>query len=193
MELDETNFESPVVEVLEFDDLETYEHTKLKPLSVICAVEAKTRKILALGVARMPAKGKLASVSVAKYGKRVDERSRVRRELFSKLQKFIHPKAVIKSDESSHYRRDLRKFFPDADHQTFKGRKSTSAGLGELKKGFDPIFSINHTFAMMRANVNRLFRRTWNTTKRPDRLEAHLYLYAVYHNVDLRFKELQPR
>lgn len=192
-EIVEINFGSPLVEVLEFDDLETYEHTKLKPLSVICAVETKTRRILALGVAQMPAKGNLAKLSVAKYGKRKDERPRVRRELFNKLQKFVHPHAIIKSDENGHYRRDLKNFFPEADHQTFKGRKSTPAGLGELKKGYDPIFSIDHTFAMMRANVNRLFRRTWNTTKRPDRLEAHLYLYALYHNVDLRFRELQPR
>jgi hypothetical protein len=38
---------------------------------------------------------------------------------------------------------------------------------------------------MIRANVNRMFRRTWCTTKRRDRLEAHLVLYADYHNEQL--------
>ena len=59
-------------------------------------------------------------------------------------------------------------------------------GQGELKKiGFDPLFDLNHTAAMIRANINRLFRRTWCTTKRADRLEAHLELYVQYHNREL--------
>jgi hypothetical protein len=56
-------------------------------------------------------------------------------------------------------------------------------GQGELKKvGRDPLFSLNHTCAMLRANLNRLFRRTWCTTKRIDRLEAHLWIYVRFHN-----------
>lgn len=38
---------------------------------------------------------------------------------------------------------------------------------------------------MLRANVNRLFRKTWCTTKRADRLYAHLILYAHFHNTML--------
>ena len=55
--------------------------------------------------------------------------------------------------------------------------------LDNFKKvKFDPLFSLNHTFAMLRANVNRLFRKTWCTTKKPQRLADHLALYALYHN-----------
>ena len=43
-------------------------------------------------------------------------------------------------------------------------------GQGELRdKRFDPMFALNHTCAMLRANINRLFRRTWCTSKRIDR------------------------
>ena len=35
---------------------------------------------------------------------------------------------------------------------------------------------------MLRANVNRLIRRTWCTSKRIDRLVDHLTLYADFHN-----------
>ena len=46
---------------------------------------------------------------------------------------------------------------------------------GELKKrGKDPLFYINHTLAMLRANVNRLIRKTWCTTKDPAQLIYHL-------------------
>ncbi|MCB0350947.1 MAG: transposase, partial [Bdellovibrionales bacterium] len=68
-------------------------------------------------------------------------------------------------------------------HLTTPGQRGCVAGQGELKKvAFDPLFSINHTFAMCRANINRLLRRTWCTTKRPDRLVAHLDLYVNFHN-----------
>jgi transposase-like protein len=183
LHLNALNRARPAVEVMEFDDLETFEHTKLKPLSVILVVEQKSRRILGFEVARMPAKGVLAKISREKYGKRIDERKKARDQLLRNIQPLIATKALIKSDESFHYPLDVRRFFPLAEHQTFKGRRACVVGQGELKRiGLDPIFSINHTFAMLRANINRLARRTWCTTKKPDRLYAHIQLYALYHN-----------
>jgi sugar phosphate permease len=70
-----------------------------------------------------------------------------------------------------------------------QGQRGSSTGQGELKKiKFDPLFSLNHTCAMLRANVSRLFRKTWCTTKRPDQLRAHLMIYAEYHNSQLSQK-----
>ena len=92
---------------IQFDELETFEHTKCKPLSVIIAV----------------------------------------------------------------------------DRKTCKGKRGCVTGQGELKKvGFDPLFSLNHTFAMFRANMNRLFRKTWCTTKVPQGLIDHIDLYIQHHN-----------
>jgi transposase-like protein len=168
---------------LEFDDLETFEHSKLKPLSVIVAIESKTRRVLGFRVARMPAKGLLACKSIKKYGRRKDERKRARSELFTEIKPFINHDAVIKSDESFHYPADVKKHFPNCTHSKFKGRRGCVTGQGELKSGgFDPLFSLNHTFAMFRANINRLFRRTWNTTKIPERLTLHIAIYALFHN-----------
>ena len=76
-----------------------------------------------------------------------------------------------------------RRHLPEADHQTVKGLRGCIAGQGELKKaGFDPLFALNHSAAMIRANVNRMFRRTWCRTQRRERLALHLALYAQYHN-----------
>lgn len=58
--------------IMEFDDLETFEHTKLKPLSVTMAVESKTRRILGVRVSQMPARGAITKLSIKKYGKRKD-------------------------------------------------------------------------------------------------------------------------
>jgi len=170
----------------QFDDLETFEHTKLKPLSVIAAVgasECDNRRIFGFRVARMPAKGVLAKRSREKYGPRPDQRRQKRHELFQFLAPKVAQYALIASDENPHYPPSVKKFFPEATHKTVKGQRGCVVGQGELKKiGFDPLFSLNHTFAMFRANISRLVRKTWNTTKLPERLEAHIELYVRYHN-----------
>ncbi len=38
---------------------------------------------------------------------------------------------------------------------------------------------------MLRANINRLFRKTWNTTKKVEALIDHLWIYVRYHNAVL--------
>jgi len=182
-ELHKLNQSSSACIEVEFDDLETFEHTKCKPLSVTLMVEYKTRRILGFEVARMPAKGLLAEISRKKYGVRKDERPYAREVLFKRVQKYVHPEAIIRSDSNPHYLSAVKKYFPQAKYQTIKGTRGAVTGQGELKKvGYDPIFSLNHTFAMLRANINRLIRKTWCTTKRPDRLLAHIYVYSLSHN-----------
>lgn len=168
---------------VQFDELETFEHTKCKPVSILIAVEENTRWILGFSVAKMPSKGKLATISRRKYGEREDERPRKRQELFTQLKEIVHPEAVFKSDMNPHYGPDIKRCFPHATHVTHKGRRGCVTGQGELKKiGFDPLFSLNHTCAMFRANINRLIRKTWCSTKRVDRLRAHVQLYVQFHN-----------
>jgi hypothetical protein len=38
---------------------------------------------------------------------------------------------------------------------------------------------------MLRANINRLFRRTWCTTKKPECLRQHIAVYVEFHNTVL--------
>ena len=174
------------VHVVEFDDLETFEHTKCKPLSITLAVQSQTRRILGFEVSSMPAKGKLAHKAREKYGPRKDDRRKGRSRLFKHLQDLVHEEAQFRSDSHPHYPRTVKKYFPKANHVTFLSRKGSLGGGGELKTGgFDPLFSLNHTCASFRMNVTRLLRKTWYTTKRPDRLTAHLWLYADFHNTNL--------
>jgi len=183
--LREANYQKPKSRIIEFDDLETFEHTKCKPLSVTLAVESRTRRILGLEVSSMPAKGLLVK-KARKYGYRRDERKRGRAILFQSIQDFVAEEAVIKSDNNPHYPPDVAEYFPKATHRRYEGKRGSLGGQGELKKvKFDPLFSLNHTCAMFRANVNRLFRKTWCTTKRADCLRAHLMIYAQYHNEHL--------
>ena len=154
----------------------------MKPLSVTIAV-ADDRLLLATVVSVMPANGPLAEKSRKKYGERKDERAEGRRLMFNKLLPIVAPTAEFRSDQNPHYPADLKAAFPFAKHQATKGRKPRDHGQGELKiGGFDPLFSLNHTCASFRANVNRLIRKTWCTTKLAERLSLHLHIYADYHN-----------
>jgi len=173
---------NPAIQI-QFDDLETFEHTKCKPLSVALVVEVKSRKILGFSVSRMPAKGPLARISRKKYGHRPDQRPTGWRDLMLKVGAYVSPSATITSDDNPHYPKVVKKHFPGAIHKTIKGGRGSSTGQGELKKlKFDPIFSLNHTCAMLRANMSRLFRRTWSTTKIIQGLHDHLSVYVAFHN-----------
>ena len=184
-ELRAGNLRKPKAQTVEFDDLETIEQSKDRPLSVTLMVESKTRRILGLEVSRMRAKGVLARRR--REGEvRVDERRYGREALFRRAKDLLSDDLEIKSDSNPYYRQSVEKFFPKAKYRQFLGKRGSLGGQGELKQlKFDPIFSLNHTCAMLRANVNRLIRKTWCTTKRKDRLYAHLMIYAAYHNTHL--------
>ena len=173
-------------EDLQFDEMESFEHTKCKPLSIGLLVDAKTREILGVSVASMPATGLLAQISRKKYGWRKDERAKEAKLLFTRLSEVIHPEAQIASDQNPKYPGWLKSTLPQIRHTAHKGRKPRSAGQGELKKGYlDPLFSLNHTAAMIRANVSRLIRKTWCTTKKAENLRARLWVYLHFHNTQL--------
>ena len=181
---------------IQFDDMETHEHSKWKPLSITIAVSQKRKKRLILGVqvSQMPAKGKLAALARKKYGPRKDQRAQGRARLFQDLKPLVCDDAIIRSDQNPHYVEDVRKHFPSCTHKTHKGRRGCIVGQGELKRGgYDVLFTLNHTFAMIRDNLKRLGRRTWCTTKKAERLQGQLGIYALYHNEFLLKKKTGPK
>lgn len=172
-----------LVAEVQFDDMESFHHSKLKPLSIPLAVENHSRLILGFGVSVMPAKGLLAAKSRRKYGKRADERSFVWHKVFGGLRRYVAKDATFHSDCNPLYPSALRRYFPQVKYKRSMSRRACVVGQGELKSGgFDPLFSLNHTAAMLRANINRLFRKTWCTTKKITALYDHISLYALRHN-----------
>jgi transposase-like protein len=178
---------------IQLDDLITKENSKLKPLSVSIAVDEDTRKILAVEVSRIPAFGHLSKIALKKYGPRKDELFEGLTRLFQKITPILAVEVVVKSDEHSRYPGFISAYLPRAKHLQFKSERSCIAGQGELKKtGHDPLFVVNHTCALLRANVNRLIRKTWCTTKVPLRLQEHLEIFIYFYNQILLKKALSP-
>jgi transposase-like protein len=168
------------------DEMETFEHTKCKPVSIPLVVDAWTREILDIDVAVMPAKGRLAKIAKAKYGFRRDDRVPVMTRMMERLNALVAKDAVVRSDMCPRYGPIISKALPQVRHQTVRARRGCVVGYGELKAtGKDPLFNLNHTAAMVRDNVKRMSRRTWCTTKRIDRLRDMLWIYVDYHNTVL--------
>jgi hypothetical protein len=172
------------------DELITFEHTRCKPVAVCMAV-SKDRKILALSVSSMPAIGKhLRQVSLRKYGIRPNLRRKGFASCLEKIRPTVSRDTVFMTDEEPSYASLIQKHYPEQPHRQFRSKRAVIAGQGELKDhSFDPLFAINHTFAMLRANLARLVRRTWATTKRMARLEEFLQIYAAFHNLELTAQE----
>jgi hypothetical protein len=166
-----------------FDEMETFEHSKCKPVSIAISVIDGDRKILAAIAAQMPAKGLLAGISRQKYGPRKDERPRALRMLMSRLKEVTISCPTLKSDECPRYPKYIAEAFEGFSHLRYKGRRGCVVGQGELKEGgFDPLFSLNHTCAMIRDGIKRLSRRTWCTTKKIECLQDLLDLFVWFHN-----------
>jgi hypothetical protein len=91
--------------------METFEHTKCKPVSIPLAVEKQSRRTIAIEVASMPAKGKIARISRAKYGVRDDDRKEALTLVLQRVKTAAPGIKVIKSDMCPRYPNVVKKTF----------------------------------------------------------------------------------
>ena len=172
---------------IQIDEMESIEHTKLKPLTIPICVSS-TYKILGINVGKIPAKGHLAELSKKKYGARENEREFALRELLIYLRDEVQIKPItITTDSHPLYLKLIKEYFPDSAHISIVSR-STKEKKRELihhkvtKKVFDPLFALNQRCAKIRSDIRRMTRRSWCTTKKVENLKKHLLLYQIYNN-----------
>lgn len=154
---------------VQFDEMETFEHTKLKPISIAIAVRAKTGQIIDAEVATMNAKGHLASASRQIYGLRVDTRKDACKSVIETVKCIARDEITIASDSKRAYPNIIREVIPHAAIKQCKGRT-------------EELFRLNHAAAKIRADLARMARKTWCTTKKMERLQDHLLLYIAWNN-----------
>lgn len=175
------------IQELQFDEMESIEHTKLKPLTIALAV-SESYQLLGVQVGTIPAKGLLSNLSRKKYGPRLDQSSQAVEKLLRSLK--VSPMAksfLIKSDSKPSYKKIVADVFPSQFHETHiarenkEKRRELKYTLAE-KKIFDPIFAANQRMAKLRDHIKRLTRRSWCTTKKLINLESHVYLFMAENN-----------
>ncbi|WP_415064013.1 transposase [Bdellovibrio sp.] len=172
---------------LYFDEMLSIEHTKLKPLTVALAV-SDNYEILGVQVGKIPAQGKIASISRRKYGYRPNESSVKTQDLLTEVKRqALIKRFTIKSDSKPEYHRIVKKIFSNLPYEQFiskenKDKRREQKYLKTEKHIFDPLFPINHICARSRDLTKRLVRRSWCTTKVPEHLERALYLLIAKNN-----------
>jgi hypothetical protein len=174
----------PESKILYFDEMESFEHTKAKPLTIPIFVNEKY-EILAIRVGQIPAKGHLARISVKKYGLRRNESQILMEQCFQKIKERLPEIPMIFSDKRPSYPGFVKKFYPYSEHHQHSRQDEEKAPLYEKKqkRRFQPLFTLNQRCAKIRSDLKRMVRRTWCTTKLAENLEKFLQIYAVYNNL----------
>jgi len=165
---------------VQMDEMETYEHSTLKPLSIILAVRPKTGQIISASVAPMNCHGVMAGKSRDIYGVRADRRNEVFRESLRSVMMVAKHTMTISTDGKDTYRPAIREMIPSAVHEVH-GRPKISK-IDRPPKKWDPLYCINQTSAKLRADLSRLARQTWSATKRASALADHLAIYIAFNN-----------
>lgn len=168
---------------VQLDEMESFEHTRLKPLSIVLAVSPEM-KILCANVASMSYRGSLAHIALRKYGYRKDERSQVLVDSLNQIKPAVVPKSHIATDANPRYPKPIQAILKPkllTQHHSKLSHPVKRLAL-RRRNHQDPLFAVNHTAAKIRHDLSRMARRVWTTTKLSQRLQAHLYLYIAFHN-----------
>lgn len=169
----------------QFDEMESFEHTRLKPVSISLAVCSESKKIIGIEVASLSYKGRLASFALSKYGYREDTSKEAVQRVLESIKSTGAQNISISTDEKKSYSKLIAQVLPDSKHYAHKIEKLSMAQR-LFRKGRrnenDPLFVLNFTAAKIRHDLSRMARKTWVTTKKANFLQAHLNLYIAYTN-----------
>jgi len=167
---------------VQIDEMESYESSKLKQLSISLAVRPKTGQILAAEVASMPCHGVMASTSRKIYGHRPDGRMEAFRRALESVRKVAKDSITIATDGRDTYRPPIRELIPNAVHSAHKSVKVPKMERPLSEGRWDPLFRLNQTIAKLRADLARLGRQTWSASKTAAALADHLAIYIALNN-----------
>ena len=155
---------------VQFDELETFEHTKKKPLGVLASIRVKTGEIISMKVCKTTVKALAVSKDYIQHWNKNIDRSSVLENMLKDTKQALNKRhSTIACDKAKWSVNVANKFF-EKDNNVLVF--DTSA---RNKK-------IDLTFLKMRQDISRLRRRTLATTKLSNRLQKHLDLYTDYHN-----------
>ena len=158
-----------VTTYIQFDELETFEHTKRKPLGIMLFIRAKTGQIISAKVSKSHIRGLSVGQDVIKGWNSQVDKSKVMAESMIEAKKIanrVH--TTIACDGLPSQVKMVRDACPES-HIYIQILKS------ENKK-------IDSSISKLRMDLSRLGRKTLATTKKAERLQKHLDLYINYHN-----------
>ncbi|MBX3464310.1 MAG: hypothetical protein KF830_14155 [Planctomycetes bacterium] len=173
----------PAQRTLMLDELETFEHRSITPLTVPVLIDRDSKFVIATDVAPIRRVAKAGSWRrrwlesyEARTGRRRDRGNECVRRVLGRMQQLLEGRqATLLTDEKASYARQCRRRFGEqVVHRTVPSTLPRTV--------YNPLFAINLTDAMLRDNNGRLRRRSWLVSKRGPRLGLQLELFAAYRN-----------
>lgn len=168
-----------------FDEMESFEHTRLKPLTIPILVNGSDGKIIGAHVAQLGYKGRFAALAFKKYGPREDKSHEACVSVLNELNGNVNPQLIIRTDFKLSYPKLIEGVLPNAIHEPVKGERVLLAQRlfrNGRRNVNDPLFWFNLMAAKIRHDLSRMGRKVWVTTKNKKYLQSHLDLYIAYHN-----------
>jgi hypothetical protein len=169
---------------VQFDEMLSFEHTRLKPLSIALAVQSDNYQVIDIQVAQSHYQGRLSSIALNKYGPRRDQSKEARIHVLKTLESQIRTTCHITTDAKPHYPLEVREYFSKATFKQIKNRGNRLKRLLQARRRNiqDPMFGLNLVAARIRHDLSRMGRKVWTTTKKAERLQSHLMLFVAYQN-----------
>jgi transposase-like protein len=162
--------------VVEFDEMESYQASRLNMLSISMAVEDKTQRILDARVALMRPKGQLAKKHPNAWKRwNLDTRKQASTAVLRRVNRLSCGNALIRCDGKSQYRTLIKAHIARPRIELCR-RDPGHPEEWRITNYF------NHVAAKLRADLARMRRRTWACTRKWQNLQKHLYLYMAWNN-----------
>ena len=159
-----------VTKYVQLDEMQTFEHTRRRPLGIQLSIRPKTGQILAAKVCRIP----ITALTLSPQKKAAYNQNTTRKQgmaaMLIETAKALHDGYSVVSCDGGTEIIHLSKII--CDKSLIETHVNDYAGMWRL----------NHTCAKLRHHVSRLARKTWATTKKMDRLQKHLDLFIAYQN-----------
>lgn len=154
---------------IQIDELETFEHTKRRPLAVQTSIRSKTGEILSMKVCTIPIRAlNVAQTYLKEWNSQVNRKTKLT-EMLLETQKAANPENItISCDGYREYLVITKNIFGKDNVEIYESKANVQ--------------KIDLFFAKLRQDISRLRRKTLATTKRRYRLQQHLDLYIRYHN-----------
>jgi transposase-like protein len=161
---------------VEFDEMESYQGSRLNMLSIPLAVQPKSGFILDARVARMRPKGMLARKHPNAWRRwSEDTRKEACGAVLRRVQRLSGGGVLVRCDAKPQYPGLIRAYVKGAQIELC--RRGPDFPESRRFTGY-----LNHAAAKLRADLARLRRRTWACTRRWQNLQQHLYLYMAWSN-----------
>lgn len=157
-----------VTSYVQFDTLETFEHTKERPLGIHLSIRAKTGEIISAKVHKISIRAlSISKKKIKAWNETTDQMASLSEMLLESSKTFNRLNTTIACDG---YRQQivLTKKICDQDYVNV-------AVLPDNKK-------IDLAIRKLRNDVSRLSRKSLCSTKKQSRLQNHLDLYINYNN-----------